>query len=133
MTQTETEQATSEAEPFMYGCKHCNSPITGKQTYCSPKCRKAANRAKCDTPTVTNGSVTQPEPVTVDEPGVVIHDGPSITHYNSNPAKYAPRTNPNKLNWGKWMSGEQLAHFELVANRVPIPGDWDYTGEADNG
>lgn len=108
-------------------CKHCNGPIEGKGKFCSDKCKQAAYRAKRNTvtpPTVTNGPVTQSESVTVNEQD----DGPSIAHYNANPSRYAPRTNPQLLNWGKPMSGEQLAHFKLVANRVPIPGDWDYAG-----
>ena len=41
---------------------------------------------------------------------------------------YTPRANPDKLNWGPWMSSEQLAQARLTANRVPIPGDSDYSG-----
>ena len=114
MTETAVKQVTCKAAG-------CDEPVQGKASYCSGKCRTAHSRASV-TPTVTNGSVTEPVDVTVDRPG--------LSHYNSNPSKYAPRTNPHLLNWGKWMSGESLAHFGLVANRVPIPGDWDYVGKA---
>lgn len=40
--------------------------------------------------------------------------------------KYATRTNPEKLNWGEPMSYAELLKAGLVANRVTIPGDFDY-------
>ncbi len=52
----------------------------------------------------------------------------TLEHYHSNPEMYATRTNPDRLNWGKSMTGDQLEQAGLKANRVPIPGDWDYEG-----
>ena len=42
----------------------------------------------------------------------------------------ARRTNPDSLNWGPHMTSDQLHEAGLKANRVPIPGDWDYVGVA---
>ncbi len=50
----------------------------------------------------------------------------SLDHYNDNPALYVRRLEPDKLNWGKWMDSTQLELNKLKANRVSIPGDWDY-------
>ena len=41
---------------------------------------------------------------------------------------YHPRTHPERLNWGEHMTGAQLEDAGLVANRVSIPGDYDYVG-----
>lgn len=43
---------------------------------------------------------------------------------------YATRTDPDSLNWGEWMTADQLHEAGLKANRVSIPGDWDYVGVA---
>lgn len=43
---------------------------------------------------------------------------------------YHPRTNPERLNWGPRMTRAELDEAGLKANRVPIPGDWDYVGVA---
>ena len=51
---------------------------------------------------------------------------PSLEHYVALPSQYATRTVPDKLNWGPYMTTEQLADAGLKANRVSIPGDWDY-------
>ena len=42
----------------------------------------------------------------------------------------ARRTNPDSLNWGKWMTMTELKQAGLKANRVSIPGDWGYIGVA---
>ena len=42
----------------------------------------------------------------------------------------ARRTDPDSLNWGEWMTADQLHEAGLKANRVSIPGDWDYVGVA---
>ena len=112
-------------------CKHCQGPVQGKQTYCSPKCRKAASRANCDTKpasTVTNASVTDDRLVyQVRDPNKIVS---SLDHYKQNPELYATRTDPDKLNWTGWMNPCQLKANHLTANRVAIPGDWDYNGAA---
>jgi len=66
---------------------------------------------------------TQPEQVEV-EPGTKLI--PSIDHYQANPDQYAPRTNPDLLNWGERMTFNELNKAGLKGNRVAIPGDWDY-------
>ena len=88
----------------------CNGMVTGRARYCSPACKQAAYRNKRNTPTVTDATVTQVQPVTVE------------------PKHYAPRTNYELLNWGPWMTRDELARAGLTANRVSIPGDWDYDG-----
>lgn len=45
---------------------------------------------------------------------------------------YHPRTNPQCINWGEPMTGSELKAAGLVANRVSIPGDWDYAGVVDD-
>lgn len=125
---TKTAAKTSKGK-----CKHCDGPVAGKKLYCDDACRMAFNRAQTEQQTAPQPeqSSNQPEQTQPEQPTRTEQEsGPSIGHYNANPSKYAPRTNPHLLNWGKWMSGESLAHFGLVANRVPIPGDWDYVGEA---
>jgi hypothetical protein len=52
----------------------------------------------------------------------------SLEHYQANPDQYAARTNPELLDWGKPMTLNELNKAKLKANRVTIPGDWDYTG-----
>ncbi len=51
-----------------------------------------------------------------------------LADYYANPDKYIPRTEPDKLNWGPWLNTAELNVAGLKANRVPIPGDWDYEG-----
>lgn len=56
------------------------------------------------------------------------HDAPSLEHYQACPDQYCPRQEPEKLNWGPWLTSKELKQAGLKANRVPIPGDWDYEG-----
>ncbi len=58
--------------------------------------------------------------------GVMVQVG--LDDYRTNPARYASRAHPELLNWGKWMNSQQLEQAGLKANRVSIPGDWDYVG-----
>ena len=51
-----------------------------------------------------------------------------LEHYYANPDMYAHRAHPDELNWGKWMNSHELEQAGIRANRVPIPGDWDYEG-----
>ena len=55
---------------------------------------------------------------------------PSLAHYRASPDKYVQRAHPERLNWGPWMSTDQLAMANLTANRMTRPGDWDYEGVA---
>ena len=139
----------------------CKNMLTGKQRFCSDKCRKAASRTgnpdkpKSDTEVgqdvlVNSGpheynhpSLIIPEldpnfsPITYihpDQAGSLKEDWvepASLEDYNdNNDRKYITRANPDKLNWGPWMTTEELVAAGFRANRVSIPGDWDYVGVA---
>ncbi len=73
---------------------------------------------------VTVGPERNVTPVPVVAPSV------SYAHYMNNLDKYITRREPKLLNWGPWMDSQQLAEAGLKANRVAIPGDWDYEGAA---
>jgi hypothetical protein len=97
----------------MNRCKQCNSEYEPKRAtsqYCSPSCRVKAGRV----------SVT-------DQPGVSVTEV-SVTQPESLSVTIATRTNPDQLNYGKPLSLHELNKAGLKANRVPIPGDHDYTG-----
>ncbi len=49
-------------------------------------------------------------------------------YYDASTGEYAKRAIPELLNWGPWMIMAALEQAGLKANRVPIPGDWDYEG-----
>ena len=49
---------------------------------------------------------------------------------DTRPELFAARTNPELLNFGPWLNADQLKVEGLKANRVPIPGDYDYKGVA---
>lgn len=53
-------------------------------------------------------------------------DTASLEHYKVFPDKYVPRREPELLNWGPWLNMAQLETAGLKANRVSVPGDWDY-------
>ena len=88
-------------------CKQCNTELTGKKVYCNDACRMAyaRNPNKVDAQPEHEPEQMQPE-----------HE------------QAATRTNPANLNYGKPMSMHQLERAGLKANRVPIPGDADYSG-----
>jgi hypothetical protein len=52
----------------------------------------------------------------------------ALDHYYANPDLYVTRTEPERLNWSAPMSAMELEQNGLKANRVTIPGDWDYDG-----
>ena len=60
------------------------------------------------------------------EPLSVSTNPASLEHYQNNPDKYITRQEPERLNWGRWMGVHELEANKLKANRVSIPGDWDY-------
>lgn len=173
-------------ERLIMQCKSdkCSNEVTGRQVFCSDKCRKAQSRTdNSDTSQlgqVNSDKVGQaiPSPETVqaitelesgqgkcvsleeleDElgiGGIEIKDDVAGSHHKEpdayswdegqyvddpatlddyltdqleNTGRYAHRTNPDLLNWGKWMTKDELAKAGLKANRVTIPGDWDYEG-----
>ena len=93
----------------------CNNEAKGKGRYCSATCKTVFNRNKT---TVTSAAVT-PSRNTV-EIG-------SLEHYRANPTMYIERREPDRLNWGKRLNMNELNIAGKKANRVPIPGDCDYT------
>ncbi len=117
-------------------CKQCGTVLEGRQReYCSDKCRKRASRTKStpeDGSQSTNADKTAVEPGQIErgQPAVcgIIPEG-SREDYTARPYAYAIRAVPDKLNWGPWMNSQQLAEAGLKANRVGIPGDWDYVPE----
>ena len=46
---------------------------------------------------------------------------------------YVERANPLLINWGQHKTSSELKTAGLIANREPIPGDWDYEGSIDQG
>ncbi len=104
-------------------CKNagCTTGLTGRQkTFCSNKCRMASTRAN-KTPEDSLGSSNSNE---------IVHA--TLEHYRANSDLYIERTDPDKLNWGKYMTYHQLQEAGLKANRVSIPGDWDFIDKAAN-
>lgn len=92
-------------------CKQCGITLTGRQqAFCSDKCRKRLTRTKARPEDVSGSS--NPDTAILNQP--------------LNPDMYQARTNPDKLNWGPWMDAAGLDEADLIANRVPIPGDYDY-------
>lgn len=88
-------------------CETCGNGFEAQRSsakYCSAKCRKLAFQNK-------DGEVSVP----------------SLEHYYANPDMYATRNAPEKLNWGPHMDATELAGSKFTANRVNLPGDWDYT------
>lgn len=80
--------------------------------------------------TVTDRNVTR-----VTDSNVTPQDGKylgtdGVTEYTVITQARNRRTNPDVLNWGQHMTSDQLHDAGLKANRVPIPGDWDYQGVA---
>ena len=101
-------------------CKNCDNEATGRSKYCSDSCKTVYNRNK--------KSVTT-ETVTFDDVADTYnYNAPSLEHYQACPDQYVQRFEPDKLNWGKRMTSKELTQASLKANRVSIPGDWDYTG-----
>ena len=58
--------------------------------------------------------------------GNVLAGKPTLAHYHARPDLYITRREPDKLNWGAWMDSNELSKAGLKANRVAIPGDWDF-------
>jgi len=120
----------------------CDNELSGRQrSFCSDRCRKAVSRTNTsgepgqtvNPDKVGQGVQFREECVTcenmVDENGVAAcEERVSYQPALCSPDRYASRTNPEKLNWGEVMSSAELANAGLKANRVPIPGDFDYEG-----
>lgn len=107
-------------------CKriNCDNTVTGKALFCSGACRTAVSRA--DTAMqVLQATVTD---VTLEPTVTPPEQAQRFPTYDDDRAKYATRTNPDKLNHGQHMNSSELEQAGLKANRVPIPGDRDYAG-----
>lgn len=50
----------------------------------------------------------------------------SLEDYNAHPDDYSFRACAELLNWGTWMSTEELKFSEFSTNRQIVPGDWDF-------
>ncbi len=104
-------------------CKNCDNELTGRQrNHCSDRCRKALSRTNKSDISKSDTKVGQARSGVRTFPTHIKH----LEFYLDNPDKFATRTNPEKLNWGPYMTAEQLAESGFKANRVSIPGDWDY-------
>ncbi len=57
-----------------------------------------------------------------------IHPDQPIAVDTEQRARQGRRTNPDSLNYGAYLTADQLHDAGLKANRVPIPGDSDYKG-----
>ena len=106
----------------MNRCKQCGLDVTGKRQFCDDRCRMAFNRSQSEQSEQTEHE--QPEQM---KPNTQPEQVASLEHYHANPDQYATRANPELLNWGEPMSLNELGQAKLKANRVTIPGDWDYT------
>ena len=112
----------------MKQCKRdgCDNVVEGKAVWCGDACRKKSSRIqvghndksdtiKSDIPK-SDTQVGHITPATLDD------------YHDPDGRNYAARTNPELLNWDKPMTLSQLNSAGLKANRVSIPGDWDYSG-----
>ncbi len=102
----------------MSQCKRegCDKELVNPRAmFCGDACRMAHARAAKKSP-------EQSDPNTAPEHNRVA----SLEDYHDNPKDYALRGCAELLNWGPWMSESELLAARLSANRVSIPGDWDY-------
>lgn len=127
-------------------CISCGNEYEAKRKtskYCGPKCRKLAfqENGKVSVPGVSvpdrNDEWRQ---ANVEQTVCLVNDAgmPVVSYdrdgkigkkdYLTHPDMFAKRTNPEKLNWGGWMTQGELEDAGLKANRIPIPGDHDYVG-----
>ena len=118
-------------------CKHCGKEFTSKRkvgaTTCSDKCRQARRRQLKTSVTNIRDTIDMDvtlAPVT-DKPVTDKSKQVTLEHYYANPDQYATRARPQLLNWGEWMTTDELVLAGFIANRVSIPGDWDYDGVID--
>lgn len=111
-------------------CKNCDNELVGRQkTHCSDRCRMALKRTpKPEQVKVEHETRTEFTTAEKYEVLCIQNREVSLEHYQENPDMYATRANPEKLNWGAYMTTDQLVGAGLYANRVPIPDDWDYAG-----
>jgi len=93
--------------------------------------RRYRDKAK----SVTSGGVTQgvtsAEPTVTRRPITGCAKDATLEDYQTHPERYVQRVHPERLNWTGYMTRAELEQAGLKANRVPIPGDWDYEGVAE--
>ena len=126
-------------------CKwhRCSNETRTRSEFCSDTCSKRYRRnpdkpgqeAKSDTKPGQTSHVTElssgevAEIMDVSVPALEVEVCGMITgllHYTANPNMYVERNEPDKLNWGEYMDRDELKRRGFKANRVSIPGDWDY-------
>lgn len=106
---------------------NCSNELTGRQkSHCSDRCRKALSRT--DKSDISNPDTKVGQPEHIESRDEILHHLGRLQHYLDNPSRYVTRTAPEKLNWGPWLDAVVLKARGFVANRVSIPGDWDYAG-----
>ncbi|MCK5017523.1 MAG: hypothetical protein KAS32_10690 [Candidatus Peribacteraceae bacterium] len=118
----------------MIKCTVCGKEMNGRGKTCSSKCRKILSRSVTESVTTVTQSVTKPtvtkcDRVSVTSWTVTGHEA-GLQHYLNHPDMYYPRKEPDKLNWGPHMTATQLHNSKFKANRVAIPGDYDYAGKS---
>lgn len=96
------------------------------------------DRQKAQNVTDTPKNVTNPAPIVTKNPSEAqeirenTENAParvaSLEDYNAHPDDYARRACAELLNWGPWMSANDLQFSSFSANRQIVPGDWDYEG-----
>ena len=94
-------------------CMQCGKEALGRSRYCSDSCKTVYNRNKNRNTSNRNTETVTP----------LFREG-SLAHYYAEPDKYILRSSPERLNWDEWLGMDELDDF--VANRVSIPGDYDY-------
>ena len=114
------------------GCKRGEGGEWYDDEYCSGKCKKA------------DGGRIPPAPQRVKEAGKKASLADYLLDYPKRlgekdrhgqrikgriPKIYRRRYEPERLNWGEPLSRDELEQAGFRANRVPIPGDFDYTPE----
>lgn len=98
----------------------CSNESRTRSQFCSETCSKR-HRRNSDKPGQIEPEVGQNDASNPDKPN-------PDNEVGQNPDKMAIRTNPDNINYGTHMSAGELKQAGLTANRVPIPGDADYTG-----
>ena len=130
--------------------RECENEARSKSPFCGGTCKKRHQRASgTDVPvevgqelsgtqvgqTLGSASSTQNtdeqetgESTIIEQAVIEYVRTAGLQDYYDNPDNYYPRREPERLNWGAWLNMDQLKQADLRANRVPIPGDWDYEG-----
>ncbi len=112
-------------------CKwhECDNEARAKSPFCSGTCKKRYQRTSGTNVPVEVGQ--RPSGTEVGQ-GAIINEESVVSYENylkyQPLGMYATRANPETLNWGAWMDKAQLKQNGKTANRVTLPGDWEYKG-----